>query len=355
MSRYASEIVRRICTSPLLRFSSFTTRGALHPDHNLPFSLENNHLRVSRLTWRGLFTISPSFASRFFELPDHDVLWLPVPTTPGPKGKKASVVLTVHDIGPVAAPHLFPALARIRWKRYLECQLRLADRVIVPSHFTKEEMIAHLRVSAEMVTVIQHGFSHVDSVCSFAECPRRSGSEDTPNILYVGQLSPKKNTDTMVDAFSRIQSRGDSFTFTLVGEPYNLAKKTLGQLDKLKDTGKTHMLRRVSSGELSRLYRSADIVVCPSRYEGFGLPVLEAMAFGKPVICSSIPVFKEVAGDGAFYFEPESPDSLVNRIDMVLDSPELRESKRVAASNRLKLFSWDHAASAHIQVFQELL
>lgn len=354
--RYLQEVLPRLQEGNSFDLSTFTVGDPPHPMHGLPKEIENHVLPVSWRRWRLWFTLAPRLASLRFRLPEHDLLWLPVPTTPGPRARNASIILTVHDIGPVARPQYYSLAVRVLWRRYLTSQLKLADFFITPSEFTKHEMVRYLGTPANAIAVIPHGSPISSNLLDESEGPPPKGSDDF-TLLYVGPLTKKKGSDILIKAFDLLRQSSlspDNTRLVIVGGVAGLDRSVVEMLESLKGRGRIVQTSRISFDELVANYREADVVVCPSRYEGFGLPVLEAMSLGIPVICSRIPPFEEVSSDGVFYFQPESAEDLAQQMKNVCRSRNELGGRIRRGREHAATFTWEQSVRRHEDVFQRI-
>jgi glycosyltransferase involved in cell wall biosynthesis len=252
-------------------------------------------------------------------------------------------IATVHDITPllfttgklsVRNPLWYQIKYQI-FKKVFSRQIMKAERLIVPTRAVEKEVMDYFNIPATKITPIYEGLNY--------EFPRESVSPtlNYPYLLYVGNFYPHKNVEALIAAFNKVKEKND-FRLLLVG-PANYFSRELALGDRV-------ILRTdLGSQDLSDLYKHAYALVFPSFAEGFGLPVVEAMHFGTPLILSDIPVFREIAGDQAVYFDPHSVDSIHDMIQSVIHSvllnplkpTHLDESKysfRTMAEQTLKLY-----------------
>jgi glycosyltransferase involved in cell wall biosynthesis len=177
-----------------------------------------------------------------------------------------------------------------------------------------------------------------------------------PYILFVGTLEARKNLVTLIKGFTTLrESDRIGQRLVLAGQQGYGWQEISKAIQSSSFRHEIEVLGYKTRPEILRLYRSADLLVFPSLYEGFGLPLLEAMACGTPVACSRAASLPEVAGDAAEYFDPASSEDLARAIERVLVSPEHQESLRRKGQERLKQFSWEECARRHCQVFREVL
>ena len=257
-----------------------------------------------------------------------------LPAFPG----AATEVVCIHDLAWKILPKSKSLLLRTYMNRRLPAALKRAARVVCVSHATRDDLLRHYpRTNREIVRVVHNG---VD-LDLFHPDPSESG--DQPFVAVVGNQDPRKNIHTLLEAFPRFRARMRPCRLVMVG-PGRRPDDKLPAVD---------FIGYLEENALASLYRRALMVVQPSIYEGFGLPVLEAMACGAPVACADIAVFREVAGECAQYFDPRSATSIANAMeDLARD-----EALRVRLSNdgiaHAAKFSWDRTAEKLEKVFVE--
>jgi glycosyltransferase involved in cell wall biosynthesis len=244
----------------------------------------------------------------------------------GPVGSRVPTVVTVHDLAILRAPEAFPAWHRLYGKAGLTRVLRSADAIVAVSEFTRSEVIELAEVPDERIRVVPNG---VDAV--FAPDGARAEGD---YVLAVGTLEPRKNLARAVDA-----AREAGVALRVVGA------RGWG------DVNVEGWVGEVPDAELAGLYRGARCVVYPSLYEGFGLPVLEAMACGTPVVTSQGTAMEEVAGGAAVLVDPLSVSAIGEGI---CEAISRREELVPAGLARARSFTWDRAADAVVELWREL-
>ena len=244
----------------------------------------------------------------------------------GPVRSSVPTVVTVHDLAILRAPEAFPRWHRLYGRAGLERVLRAADAIVAVSEFTRDEVTALVDVPAERVRVVPNG---VD-VLFTPEGPRADGEY----VLAVATLEPRKNLRRAVDA-----AREAGVELRVVGA------RGWGGVDVPGWVGE------VPDAELAALYRGARCVVYPSLYEGFGLPVLEAMACGTPVVTSRATAMEEVAGTAAVLVDPLDVSAIAAGIH---EAVSRRDELVPAGLARAGVFTWDRAADAVVELWREL-
>jgi glycosyltransferase involved in cell wall biosynthesis len=283
-----------------------------------------------------------------------DVVHAPGPMLP--PGGAAAVVATVHDLAPLRFPERYPRAARLSLKRGLRFAAREADRIICPSRSTADEVQELLGVEAERLRVVPHG---VAMPVPDAEEARRFVTQrgiSEPYVLWIGTQEERKNVLAVLDAFARV-ARDDAETTLVVHGPQGwLGAEMADGIRRRRLEGRT----LVSEGgltrpELAALYSRARVFLFPSIYEGFGLPVLEAMACGAPVITSDRSAMPESAGDAALLVDPDDHDALGETLAALLEDPAAREDLSRRGRARAAAFGWDVTARRTWDVYEELV
>src|SRR6266404_7837674 len=236
---------------------------------------------------------------------------------------------------------------------------RKAEHIVTLSEYSKAQIVERLGVQAEKVTAIHCGvngkFRCVDRKEAYAAVSEALGIQE-PYLLFVGSLKPHKNISTLLQAFMLRRQRHDiPQRLLIVGDDARWKSLLLEECSRLGIRDTTTFVPYVSQELLPKVYAGADLLVMPSTVEGFGLPVLEAMACGTPVIASRTASLPEVAGDAAIYFDPASSEELGVQIERILHSPELQASLRNKGIQRAKQFTWRQSARQHIELYNRLL
>ncbi len=278
-------------------------------------------------------------------------LGYPVPT------KRPSVV-TVHDVGPLMRPELFPRRS-IRWMKIgFGHMVKNASAIICVSRATADEVISIGGLNlAKRIHVVHEGVEAVFSERPGMQCLR--GIENlpatgTPFLLAVGAVSPRKNLVRIIDAIDKLKS-DIPHQLVLVG---GIGWDDALIQQRLRDqsvSNRIHFLGYVTEEQLRALYHSADAFVYPSLYEGFGLPILEAMAASCPVITSAVSSMPEIAGDAAVLVDPLDVNSIAAGIKEVCLDTHLAEELRVKGSQRAETFTWEKCAQGVATVYRQLV
>jgi glycosyltransferase involved in cell wall biosynthesis len=271
-----------------------------------------------------------------------------------PRGR-IGLVTTVHDLIPLRFPHLVPWRHRLAVRALLGGAVRRAAAVIAVSETTRTELLARYRLSPGRVRVIPEaaGPAFVPPPAGVRAAVRARYALPGRYVLFVGLLEPKKNLRALLAAVARLRATGQLGDTTLVvagatgwgSEPPADAARRLG-LD-----GTVRFLGPVAEADLPGLYAEAEVFVFPSLWEGFGLPVLEAMATGTPVLASRRGALPEVTGEAALLVEPEA-GPLADALATLLGDGALRARLREAGLARAAAFSWARTAAETLAVYR---
>lgn len=301
-----------------------------------------------------LFSFYKSGLPLGFLLPDVDLFHSPDHVFPALA--KLKTVVTIHDLAFLLFPENYTWINGTYLKSMVPASLKRAARIIVDSENTKKDLISLLSVSEEKIRVIPAGvdesFSPTIEPDKVAKAKHKYGITGD-YILYVGTLEPRKNIGRLVEAYSRLESRRD-LRLVIAGGKGWLYDELFKKVEELKIDESVSFLGYIPRKDLPALYSGAELFVYPSIYEGFGLPVLEAMACGTPVITSNVSSLPEVAGDAALLIDPNNVEELASAIEKLLSDSELRSELMNKGLERAKLFSWERTARETLAVYQEV-
>lgn len=296
-----------------------------------------------------------------------DLLFVPAHVVPFLKKPAVPVVVTVHDLRTEFLPQHESLLQRVYLSRYLEIvRARLAKQIIAVSESTRRDVIEKLGIDDKKVKVIYEGVDRerfhegIKEERTKIKKVQEKYKIEGPYLLFVGTIQPRKNLVRLMEAFSRyLREKGDEQTkrmeLVLAGGIGWNAEQIYATPTRLNIQQRVKFIGYVDDDDLPYLYAGAEIFVFPSLYEGFGLPVLEAMAVGTPVITSNVSSLPEVGGEAAYYVDPESVSSIMNGLSRVMTQSELRQKMIDRGYQQVKKFSWEQAARETCEVFQRAL
>jgi glycosyltransferase involved in cell wall biosynthesis len=282
-----------------------------------------------------------------------DIVHSPSPAAVPPADPGQRLVVTVHDLAFLVHPELFPRAWRLMYRAALARAVRSADAIVAVSRHTAEDLARRARVDRRKVHVVPLAASvppsgaDADSVLSRLKVPQ-------PYVLFVGTLEPRKNLVRLVRAYRRMAARGTPHALVLAG-PMGWHPQPLLRAISEEGPGDVVLTGAVGPGELDALYRGAAAFVYPSLYEGFGLPVLEAMSRGTACVVSASSSLPEVAGEAALPVDPLSVVGLAEAVERVTSDPQLAARLREAGLARAARFSWDDTARRTLEVYKSVL
>lgn len=266
------------------------------------------------------------------------------------------VVVTIHDLiyflYPAACPNRLAYMyARFMFRKVVSA----AARIITVSQYSKNDIVDHLGVAPEKVSVVYNGVSTIYKPVTDSSAldvvARRYGITGE-YIFYVGSHHPRKNLKRLIQAYAKLRNMSKC-QLVLTGDVEERRRDLYKTVDALGLKGRVLFIGRVGEEDLPALYSMAKVFVLPSFYEGFGLPLVEAMACGAPVVTSNVTSLPEVAGDAAMIIAPADTDALTKAVDSVLESTDLRAEMREKGFKRAALFNWHDAAVKTHEIYRE--
>jgi len=260
---------------------------------------------------------------------------------------KCPVITTVHDLIHELRPNEFSRADNM--EKHKRQAIMRADRVICVSDYTKKDLIERYGISEGKLTTIYHG----SSLPSVDDNDKLRPIKD-PYLLYVGRRSGYKNFKAALEALSRLRDAFRDFKLVCFGG----RAPTRSELEDMSRLGIPMNRVIFTSGDdhhLVRYYRHATALIFPSLHEGFGLPVLEAMSFGCPVICSSVTSIPEVGGDAVMYFDPHNVESIADAFRRTLYDSQMLADLKKRGIDRARLFSWKKCALETADVYRSVL
>ena len=270
-----------------------------------------------------------------------------------PAGEGQRLVVTIHDLAFEQAPSLFPRPWRLLYRAGLRAAVRRADAIITPSRNTAEDVLSRTDVDPRKLRVVPLAASLPQGTLDAEDVLGRLKVR-APYVLFVGTLEPRKNLVRLVRAYRRVAATGVPHALVLAG-PLGWQHEPLMRELALQGPGEIVMTGSITADELDALYRAADAFVYASLYEGFGLPVLEAMARGVPTITSTTSSLPEVAGDAAIGVNPRSIREIARAIERLLTDVEVAEGLASRGRAQAERFSWDETARLTLEVYEDVL
>ncbi|OGH39284.1 MAG: hypothetical protein A3B44_02265 [Candidatus Levybacteria bacterium RIFCSPLOWO2_01_FULL_38_21] len=328
------------------------------PTLDLPKETKNWHYEV--IKGRTLWTLMSLSKMLFLKKEKLDVFFSP--THYLPLYTPCPSVISILDVSYLHFPSLFKKKDLYQLKLWGKFSIGKAKKIITISKSSKNDIIKEYGVSEKKVAVVYPGIKQVSSLpagkvgikyqaLSMGDLKKKFGI-DKEFILFVGTLQPRKNLERLIEAFCLLKKK--DLQLIVIGKRGWMYEAILEAPKKYRVEDKVLFLENVTDEELPVFYQNALCFVLPSLYEGFGLPVLEAMRYGCPVITSNASSLPEAGGDAALYFDPESVEDIVEKIEKVISSEELREEMIKKGHQQIKKFSWEKTARETLKVLQEL-
>jgi glycosyltransferase involved in cell wall biosynthesis len=274
-----------------------------------------------------------------------------------PPLKKARTVFTLHDLIFQFFPQYHLPLNRWYLVNAMPLFLRRADAIIAVSDCTKQDAIRFYDLPADKITVIYEGVNPALGPVHNAEKiaqARARYAKNQPFLFFVGTIEPRKNIITLVDALRALRQRGYAHRLLVAGRMGWLYQSTLDHVRKTGMESHVDFLDFVPDEDLTTLFSACDAFVFPSLYEGFGLPPLEAMACGAPVVSSNASSLPEVVGDAALLVDPKDVGNIVAAVERVVTDRVLRDQLCAKGIAQAAKFSWGRAANETIKVYEKI-
>ncbi|MBM2821195.1 MAG: group 1 glycosyl transferase [Candidatus Berkelbacteria bacterium] len=271
---------------------------------------------------------------------------------------RGKIVVTCHDLISIFFPENLPLASRLFYSKWMPFSYRRADMIIAISEHTKRDIMALLKIPEDKITVIHSAaskdFRPIKSKKELARVKKKYGTGKN-YILDVGTLEPRKNLPFLVRAYALAVREGINEKLVITGKKGWYYEDLFKLVDKLSLQDKVIFTGYVEEKDLPALYSGARAFVFPSIYEGFGLPPLEAMACGVPVISSNTSSLSEVVDNAGILLQPKDERLWAAKIVKILRDPKLALTLSALALRQSKKFSWEESARKTINVYKEVL
>ena len=312
------------------------------PEVPLPADIEVRQLIAQRL-W------THARLSREMQASPPDLLFVPAHVVPL---RHPRTVVTLHDLGYVHYPKAHPRQQRFALDLSTRWSARAAHHIIVPSEATAYDVRSILRVPASKITVIPHGVDERfgRATAEDAEKARSRLSLGKPYVLALGTIQPRKNLPLLARAIALLVGRGHDIDLVIAGKRGWLSGEVMREIEACGLGDRFRHLDYVPHELLPGLIAGAECLAQPSLFEGFGLPVLEAMAAGTPVVAARGSSLPEVGGDAVLYFDPQSGVELADQIGSILGSDSVRDDLARAGRSRSRGYSWEACVNSTLNV-----
>lgn len=306
----------------------------------------------------GLLTLGNAMTAIRARQLNLDVVHDPTGVTPflfGAGGTR--IVVTVHDVFAWSSPGMSTMLDAVIYRYWLPCILRRADIVITDSQASRRDIVQFLGVANSRIRVIPLGLSKNYKPVAPTDVMSARARFGLPQnyILFVGSIEKRKNVHGLLQAFAQVKKRNCGHALVIVGARRLSDSAILEALSSLRIEKDVILTGYVPEEDLPALYAGADLFVFPSFYEGFGLPPLEAMACGTPVVTSNVSSLPEVVGDAALTVDPKDIESLAESMYRILADPGLALDLKEKGLRRAARFTWERVARETLNVYSSVL
>jgi glycosyltransferase involved in cell wall biosynthesis len=271
----------------------------------------------------------------------------------------APIVVSIHDVSYLEHPEFFPYSRRVQLRLTVENTVRRAAKILTLSEFSRQGIARAYKLDPSRIVVVPAACSHLFQPMSPAKAQAFVDGRFQiahPFVLYVGDLQPRKNPIGLIHAFEELVAACPDLPhhLVMVGKDTWYSPKVHQVAEHSPFGNRIHFTGYVNDAELVQLYNACEIFVFPSFYEGFGIPILEAMACGRAVACSNASAMPEVAGTAALLFDPHSRDEMMVAMRDLLRNAELRSRLERQGQQNAARFSWKGTAKRTLDVYYEV-
>lgn len=344
-----SKIIKERNEYEVMFFYGYFSRNLINPKDFKGLKSSKNIIEripfLKKIVRECLFKISPLFSKKY------DFYWQPN-FIPNLNIKAKKIITSVHDFSFILHKEFHPKERIEYFEKYFYVNIKKSDLIITGSEFSKQEILDKLDFKDQEVKVIYHGIDHE----IFKIHTNLSVDFNLPEkfIFSVGSIEPRKNLIGLLNAYNLLpENIKKEYKLVLAGFKGWENKEIMNQIEQNKEN--IFYLGYLLDEELAKVYNRATCFVFPSFYEGFGLPILESMACGTPVVCSDTTSLPEVGGDAVSYCNPYDIKDIAIKIEMILEDKILQEVMIQKGLSRAKLFSWEKSANEHINFFNEII
>ncbi len=354
ISKYVFELLRQFeYVKPQVSHVRFNIYLKKRPREDLPKKREGWHYRV--VGPQKLWTQVGLPLDLFLNRPRPDVFF--TPTHYAPRFSPVPTVVSVMDLSYIHFPQLFNTSDLYQLRNWTAYSVKKAKRVLTISLASKNDIIKHYQIAPDRVVVTYPGIK-LDAAkgTQYMEALKNIYGVTGEYILFVGTLQPRKNIVRLIEAFALVRESKEynDLQLVIIGKRGWQYQDILAAPRKLQVQDSVKFLDFVSDNDLASFYHNARCFILPSLYEGFGLPILEAMKYDCPVITSNVSSMPEVGGEAAIYINPYDTDDIADKIREVLGNETLRKQMVEEGKKQIKKFSWEKTAKETLQVLTEI-
>ncbi|MFA9289349.1 MAG: glycosyltransferase family 4 protein [Weeksellaceae bacterium] len=303
------------------------------------------HVITGKVLWSQIFL--PLYLKTKIKL---DVYFAPAHYVP--RFCPAPFVVTIHDLSYIYFPQEFLKKDLYKLTHWSKEAVEHAKHVIAVSKTTKKDILKHYVVTESNVSVVYNGYQKAKELTTKSSVLHTYSLVKQKYILYVGTVQPRKNIQTLLKAYAKWHTTHPDYKLVIVGKKGWLYEDIYAEALALDVNDAIIFTGYESDENLQTLYQHAFCFVLPSLYEGFGIPVLEAMAHGCPVIASHASSLPEIGGEACLYFDPKDAGDLIEKFDQLEGNTSLRQDLIKKGKKRLELFSWEDSAKQTLEILQ---
>ncbi len=255
--------------------------------------------------------------------------------------KTTKIISTIHDLAEFVQREKYGKIQGMARRMYVKLQAKKSDSIITVSEYSKKMIHQILKINEDRIFVVYNSFSKNIS----------KPSNKVNMFLSVGEIERSKNFGTLIKAFDKFNNK--DYKLTIVGREGNDYQEVLQAKNNALNKDNINLLGYVSGEELKNLYATSKVFVFPSKFEGFGIPLIEAMAYSLPVICSNASCLPEVGGDAPIYFDPNNVDELKEKMEQVINDHSLMEEMIKKGYKQLENFKPELSAAKTLIVYKK--
>ncbi|HEX8965793.1 MAG TPA: glycosyltransferase family 1 protein [Patescibacteria group bacterium] len=279
------------------------------------------------------------------------------PTHYAPRFSPVPTAIAIMDVSYMRFPELFAQKDLYQLQNWTSYSAKQASKIFTISTSSKNDIIKYYPVKSENVVVTYPGIKlEIENMKDIPSIDYLQKTYLIPKkyILFVGTIQPRKNIARLIEAYAQIANKNKDVDLVIVGKKGWLYEPILETPEKLGIAQRVHILNFVSDSDLAGFYANALCFVLPSLYEGFGLPVLEAMKYGCPVITSNVSSLPEAGGDACLYVDPNNTNDIALKMEKLITDSTLRKSLITKGKEHIKKFSWENSAKKTLEVLESI-
>lgn len=284
-----------------------------------------------------------------------DLFFSPEPYAP--IGLHTKCIITIHDLAFISLPWITYYINSLHARIMIKLSAKWADKIISVSNHTREDIQKHYIIPDDKIRVVHHGIKseNTENASGDDENLEKILSDDCQYLLYVGTIEPRKNLERLILAYKMVLDQGLNYRLIIAGRNGWKSRGVYETVTKLGLNKNIVFTGYISERDLSKLYTRAFVFVYVPLYEGFGMPVTEAMSYGLPIVTSRVSSIPEVVGDVAIMVNPLSIEEIAKGLITFLKNESMRKQFGNKAKERSKMFRWDISALEHLNIFSEVV